>query len=80
LAARRKKKLNRNLDKIPRPGEKYLVEIYFEIFETDIPAQHMWSPQSGKYKVLWTPERLNRALINSRDAGMTEQGYRGNCS
>jgi len=47
--------LNQSLDKIPQPGEKYVVEICFEIFETDIPAQHMWSPQSSdKYRVLWT--------------------------
>ena len=47
--------LNRSLDKIPQPGEKYVIEIRFEIFETDIPAQHFWSPESSeKYKVLWT--------------------------
>ena len=46
---------NRSMEKIPQPGEKYLVEVRFEIFETDIPAQHMWSPEaSNKYKVLWT--------------------------
>jgi hypothetical protein len=47
--------LNRSLDNIPQPGEKYLIEIRLEIFETDIPAQHMWHPEgSDKYKVLWT--------------------------
>lgn len=45
--------LNRSIDKIPQPGEMYVVEIDFEIFEIDIPTQHMWSPESGRYKVLW---------------------------
>lgn len=34
-------------------GKPYVVEIEVVIFETDIPAQHMWSPQSKKYQVLW---------------------------
>jgi hypothetical protein len=46
--------LQRRIDKIPRPGEKYTVKVRLLLFETDIPAQHMWSPESGKYKVLWT--------------------------
>ena len=25
----------------------------FEVFETDIPPQHMWSPTGGQYRVLW---------------------------
>jgi hypothetical protein len=29
------------------------VEMVLEIFETDIPVQHEWSPTSGKFKVLW---------------------------
>jgi len=45
----------RSRDKMPQPGEQYVVEYRLTIFETDIPAQHMWSPQSGKqYRVLWT--------------------------
>ncbi len=39
---------------IPVPGIKYVVEIEISIFETDIPAQHMWMPEGPKYKVLWT--------------------------
>ncbi|HEY3760735.1 MAG TPA: hypothetical protein VGN23_03210 [Verrucomicrobiae bacterium] len=35
------------------PGIKYMVETHFILFETDIPPQHMWEPQSPKYKVLW---------------------------
>jgi hypothetical protein len=46
--------LQRGIDKIPQPGEKYTVKVRLSLFETDIPAQHMWSPESGKYKVLWT--------------------------
>jgi hypothetical protein len=46
--------LQRRIDKIPQPGEKYTVKVRLSVFETDIPAQHMWSPESGKYKVLWT--------------------------
>ena len=38
----------------PRPGETYEVEVRIQVFETDIPAQHMWRPGSPKYKVLWT--------------------------
>jgi hypothetical protein len=46
--------LQRRIDKIPQPGEKYTVKVRLSLFETDIPAQHLWSPESGKYKVLWT--------------------------
>jgi hypothetical protein len=38
---------------IPAPGKSYTVEEDVGIFETDIPAQHMWSPMSKKYRVLW---------------------------
>ena len=42
------------LDGIPLPGRKYVVESELAVFETDIPGQHMWSPQGSKnYKVLW---------------------------
>jgi hypothetical protein len=44
----------RGTDKIPRQGEKYRVEVRLSLFETDIPTQHFWRPESGKYKVLWT--------------------------
>jgi hypothetical protein len=46
--------IERRIDKIPQPGEKYTVKVRLSLFETDIPAQHMWSPESGKFKVLWT--------------------------
>jgi len=45
--------LNRAQGGIPVPGKTYVVEEDITIFETDIPAQHMWSPTSKKYKVLW---------------------------
>ena|SRR6266446_5243001 len=35
------------------PGKPCIVELDVVIFETDIPPQHMWGPESGKYKVLW---------------------------
>jgi|HubBroStandDraft_6_1064221.scaffolds.fasta_scaffold172490_1 hypothetical protein len=45
---------HRQQDGIPLPGKKYVVEVELEIFETDIPPQHMWSPGSSKnYRVLW---------------------------
>ena len=34
-------------------GKRCVIEVDYEIFETDIPSQHAWSPHSGKYKVLW---------------------------
>jgi hypothetical protein len=46
--------VNAKLNGIPVPGESYVVEIDLAIFETDIPAQHFWSPEGGKYMVLWT--------------------------
>ena len=45
--------LNTSQDSIPVPGETYIVEMNLAIFETDIPPQHMWSPYSQYYKVLW---------------------------
>jgi len=37
------------------PQGAFTVEYTITFFETDMPAQHMWSPQEGKnYKVLWT--------------------------
>ena len=42
-------------NKLPPPGEEFTFEHRMTLFETDLPAQHMWSPQSGKlYEVLWT--------------------------
>ncbi|MDQ3620894.1 MAG: hypothetical protein M3463_00155 [Verrucomicrobiota bacterium] len=38
---------------ILQPGKPCVVEVEIAFFETDIPPQHMWSPESGKYKVLW---------------------------
>lgn len=53
--------LNRRIDKIPQAGEKYEVEIVLTLFETDIPAQHLWTPENGKYKVLWTKSLKQKA-------------------
>ena len=46
--------LNRSIDKVPQPGEKYTVEVQLTLFESDIPPQHFWSPERGKYRILWT--------------------------
>jgi hypothetical protein len=31
-----------------------VIEMTVVIFETDIPGQHEWMPEDGKYKELWT--------------------------
>lgn len=46
--------VTQKLHGIPKPNEKYIIEVTFVVFETDIPVQHMWKPQDGKYKELWT--------------------------
>ncbi len=38
---------------IPALGEQYVIEEDISIFETDIPAQHMWRPESGRYRIIW---------------------------
>jgi hypothetical protein len=37
-----------------QPGDKYQVKLRLTLFETDIPPQHLWSPETGRYKVLWS--------------------------
>jgi hypothetical protein len=41
-------------DGIPAPGKRYAAQADVTVFETDVPPGHMWTPRSGKYKVLWT--------------------------
>lgn len=42
-------------DGLPQAGQEFTLEHRVTMFETDLPSQHMWSPQSGKhYRVLWT--------------------------
>ena len=41
-------------DGLPVPGIHYVVEIHVDVFETDVPPQHMWSPESPRYKVVWS--------------------------
>jgi hypothetical protein len=53
--------LNRSVDKIPQRGEKYSIEVQLTLFETDIPPQHLWSPESGKYRVLWSRTLTEKA-------------------
>jgi hypothetical protein len=46
--------LNTQRDGIPIPGTNYTVEEGVTIFETDVPAQHFWSPKSSPdYRILW---------------------------
>jgi hypothetical protein len=40
---------------LPTAGRELTLQHRVAVFETDVPAQHMWSPESGKYyRVLWT--------------------------
>ena len=40
---------------VPPAGQEFTFERQVTVFETDLPPQHRWSPQSGKYyRVLWT--------------------------
>jgi hypothetical protein len=34
-------------------GEKLKLVVNMEVFETSMPTQHFWSPESGDYRVLW---------------------------
>jgi hypothetical protein len=45
---------NTTQDGIPVPGTTYVVEMQLVLFETDVPAGHLWDPHAGKYVVLWT--------------------------
>jgi hypothetical protein len=46
-------------DGIPAQGQRYIIEHDIIVFETDIPAQHMWSPTSSRnYRILWE-KKLN---------------------
>jgi hypothetical protein len=46
--------LNRAQGGIPVPGKRYVTEENISIFETDVPARHMWCAASGRYRFLWT--------------------------
>jgi hypothetical protein len=37
-----------------QPGEEYQVKLLLTLFETDIPPQHHWAPETGRYKPLWS--------------------------
>jgi hypothetical protein len=41
--------INRELGSIPQQYQDCMIEVKFVIFETDIPTQHMWLPEDGKY-------------------------------
>jgi hypothetical protein len=45
---------NRIQDGIPVPGTSYVAEMQLVLFETDVPAAHLWDPHAGRYEVLWT--------------------------
>jgi hypothetical protein len=35
------------------PRRAVVIKTTIQVFETDIPSQHMWMPKRGKYRVLW---------------------------
>lgn len=37
-----------------QPGQEYKVKLLLTLFETDIPPQHFWTPETGRYKALWS--------------------------
>jgi hypothetical protein len=41
-------------DGLPVPGVKYVAEVELVLFETDVPAGHLWDPRAGRYRALWT--------------------------
>jgi hypothetical protein len=42
-------------EEIPKAGQKFVLECRVTVFETDLPSQHTWSPETGKhYRTLWT--------------------------
>jgi hypothetical protein len=41
-------------DGVPVTGVKYVAEVQLVLFETDVPAGHLWDPHAGKYEALWT--------------------------
>jgi len=41
-------------DGVPAPDTKYVVEIRFLLFETDVPPGPEWNPHAGKLETLWT--------------------------
>ena len=45
---------NRSQDGLPVPGAHYVVGLRVSVFETDRPVGHLWSPESPRYRVLWT--------------------------
>ena len=46
-------------DGIPMPGKQYRIEEDLTLFETDIPRQHIWNPESGEsYRILWKKQLM----------------------
>ena len=45
--------LTRAHDGIPAPGKRYVIEEDVSLFETDVPPQHMWNPNTRRYRLLW---------------------------
>jgi hypothetical protein len=67
--------LNRKTDRIPQKGETYVVEMRLAVFETDVPVQHEWAPESGKhFAVLWT--RTLRAEVGPAEQAEERAGLR----
>jgi hypothetical protein len=55
---------NAGQDGLPIRGRRYVVEMDVEVFETDVPPGHMWSPEGGsrRYRVLW--QRTLRRVVD----------------
>ena len=45
-------------DGIPAAGMRYIVEHDIILFETDVPAQHMWSPRVGYGETMSVSSKL----------------------
>jgi hypothetical protein len=45
---------------VPVPGRTYVVKLRITLFQTDVPAQHEWMPESGRYRVL--AERVVKSI------------------
>lgn len=46
--------LHRGGPSVPGRTYKYVVEKVIEVFETNVPPQHMWMPEGKTFKVLYT--------------------------
>ena len=63
-------------DGIPAAGKRYIVEHDIILFETDVPAQHMWSPESCASR---KPRAERNAFVREKMNAMERGGsFAGN--